>query len=218
MATAERLGPRAERTRERILAAAEQCFAEEGFAATRLEDIAEQIGIRRAALFYYFKDKRELYLAVLTSVFGGLLEKIEEAHRTSTSIPERIEVAISAWVSYVGRRPSLARILLREGAKVAPELREHVEQFAAPFLALIRETFAEGVREGHFHVKPIDPFHFVSTIVGATVFFVVATPTFVADLGFEPTSPERLETHRQEMLTIARRLLGISSPRLVVTD
>ena len=126
--------------------------------------------------------------------------------------------AISAWVTYVGRRPSLASILLREGAKVAPELREYVEQFAAPFLALMREGFAEGVREGHFHVKPIDPFHFVSTIVGATVFFIAATPTFVTDLAFEPTSPEHLEAHRQEMLTIARRLLGISSPRLVVAE
>ena len=206
---------RAERSRGRILEAAEAHFAEEGYAATRLEDIAESVGMRRAALFYHFRDKRELYLAVLERIFGGLLEKIQAVLHTSAPLPQRIEAAISAWVSYVGEHPSLPKILLREGSKVPPERREDVDRLAAPFLAVIREVFAEGVREGHFHQPPIGPLHFVSAIVGATVFFVGAIPSFVPDLDFDPISPEHLEAHRREMLTIARRLLGIRGPKLV---
>ena len=57
-------------TRAEILAAAERHFAERGFEAARLEDIAADVGIRRAAIFYHFGDKQELYAAVLDEVFG----------------------------------------------------------------------------------------------------------------------------------------------------
>lgn len=54
-----------ERTRSRILDAAGKVFAEQGFAAARLEEIAENAGYTRGALYYNFADKDELFLAVL---------------------------------------------------------------------------------------------------------------------------------------------------------
>ena len=57
-------------TRAEILAAAERHFAEVGFEAARLEDIAADVGIRRAAIFYHFRGKQELYAAVLDGYFA----------------------------------------------------------------------------------------------------------------------------------------------------
>ena len=85
-------------TRLRILEAAEAHFSAKGFSATRLEDIAESIGIRRAALFYYFRDKRALYAAVLEGVFGGLLDRLRTALTARAPLPQRIERAVSTWV------------------------------------------------------------------------------------------------------------------------
>jgi TetR/AcrR family transcriptional regulator len=212
-----KLTARAERTRLRILEAAEAHFAANGFNATRLEDIAESVGIRRAALFYYFRNKRDLYGAVLGSVLGGLLERLRAAFSARVPLPQRIEGAVSAWVDYVGERPSLARFVLREGAKTALE-RKEVVKYVAVLLDLLRRAFEEGKRDGHFHVSPIDPIHFASTIGGATVFLVAAAPNFVPDLPFDPISPEQLDAHRSEMLTITRRLLGIHAPRLAMTS
>jgi TetR/AcrR family transcriptional regulator len=205
--------PRAQRTRLRILEAAEAHFAARGFSATRLEDIAGSVGIRRAALFYYFRNKRDLYGAVLDSVFGGLLERLRSALGARAPFPRRIEGAVNAWVNYVGERPSLARFVLREGAKTAPE-RKEVVKYVAVLLDLLKRAFEEGERERHFRVAPVDPIHFASTIAGATVFLVAAAPNFVPDLPFDPISPEQLDAHRSEMLTITRRLLGIQAPRL----
>ena len=89
-------GSRAEKTRAAVLDAAEDLFAERGFDATRLEDIAERVGIRRASIVYYFKDKRELYDAVLASVFGGLRDRIRAALASQAPLPERIEAAVGA--------------------------------------------------------------------------------------------------------------------------
>ena len=216
MVKAPKFTARAQRTRQRILEAAEAHFSAKGLDGTRLEDIAEAIGIRRAALFYYFRNKRELYAAVLSSVFGDLLDSIRAQLTARGPLPRRIENAVSVWVEYVGKRPSLAKFVLREGAKASADRKEIAEHIAA-FLPLLQRVFEEGEREGHFHVKPIDPIHFASTIAWATVFFVGAVPNFVPNLPFDPISPEHLELHRREVITITRRLLGINAPRLTAT-
>ena len=69
----------AEETRELILQAAETEFANRGFARARLEDIAEPVGITRAAIIYHFGDKQALYAAVLEAAFKARLFKREVA-------------------------------------------------------------------------------------------------------------------------------------------
>jgi TetR/AcrR family transcriptional regulator len=207
MAQAEPRTPRAERTRAAILAAAEALFAERGFDGTRLEDVAERVGIRRASIVYHFRDKPALYDAVLAEVFGGLLGPTEAALLGPGSLGERIEAAVSAWVDYVGARPSLARLLLREVADARPERAPALLPHLRPFTALAERVSAAS--EAAPGPEPaIDPAHVASTIAGATVFFVAAMPVLVPDLEFDPTSREQLEAHRREVLRITRRLVG----------
>ena len=107
-----------QQTRAEILAAAERHFAERGFEAARLEDIAADVGIRRAAIFYYFGDKNELYAAVLDEVFAGALAAVP----SSGSVAERLEASLTGWIDYVARRPSVARLILREAASAQPDV------------------------------------------------------------------------------------------------
>jgi TetR/AcrR family transcriptional regulator len=201
------LGPRAERTRAAILEAAEALFAARGFAATRLEDVAERVGIRRASIFYYFRDKADLYDAVLADVFGGLRERLEPALLAPGPVGARAEAAVSAWVDYVAERPSLARLLLREVADGTPEREPPLLRHTRPFFDLVGRLIAETDAPGA-PASPVEPIHLASTVAGATVFFVAAMPTLLPGTGFDPLAPGPLEAHRAEMLAITRRLLG----------
>ena len=196
-----------------LLAAAEALFAERGFAATRLEDVAERVGIRRASIVYYYRDKRELYDAVLAGVFAGLYERIEAALSGRGNLAERIEAGVSAWVDYVGARPTFARLLLREIADATTDRREAMLRLTRPFVDLVRTQLYERRGPEDPRLNDIDPVHVASTIAGATVFFVVATPTLVPGLAIDPLSPEQLDAHRDEVLSIVRRLLGTRGPR-----
>jgi TetR/AcrR family transcriptional regulator len=204
--------PRAERTRAAILEAAERLFAERGFPATRLEDVAEAVGIRRASIVYYFRDKRDLYDAVLEAVFSDFRARLAAALGGPGGTGARIEAAVSAWVDYVGERPAFARILLREVADARADARPALLDHLAPLTELVQRFVRESGAEDS-HLKPIDPAHAASTIAGATIFFVAAMPTLLRDSGFDPLRPEELEAHRREMLRITRRLLGTSGPR-----
>ena len=204
-------GARAEKTRAGILDAAEALFAERGFDATRLEDIAERVGIRRASIVYYFKDKRELYDAVLEDVFGGLHDALAEVLVRGETLTEQIELGVSAWVDYVGRRPSIARLLLREVADANRERGSGVLEQTQRLRQLVQHEVLDRPNRKQTKLSAVDPVHLASAVAGATIFFVVAMPMLVPDLGFDPLSREQLEVHKQEVLRIAQRLLDIEA-------
>ena len=208
-----RRGARAARTRAEILAAAEALFAERGFGETRLEDVAERVGVRRAALFYHFHDKRALYDAVLEDLLGSLLARVEAAlARPGRPLADALESAISIWVEYVWERPATAHILLREVSNRG-ERSETLRRFVGPGVQLLRRVFDEGRRTGAFRPVAADPFHFVSTVVGSTIFFVAGMPSLFPELPFDPLSREQMEAHRADTLRVTRRLLGLGGPR-----
>lgn len=205
----------AELTQLRILTAAAGRFARVGFRETRLEDIGEDVGVGRSAVLYHFKDKRQLYAAVLGDLFGGLLAEMRLALTGSSSLEEQIEAAVAAFVDYIGRRPDAARIAVRESVNPDPVAQAEIQRHSLPFLVLLEATFDKGEETGAFRPLRPDPLHFVSAIAGATLFYVAALPTFVADLPYDLLSEEQLKAHKTDVIAITRRLLGIHGPKVV---
>ena len=196
-------------TRAEIVTAAERRFAEQGFEATRLEDIAADVGIRRAAIFYYFRDKLELYNEVLDEVFRGALAILP----SSGSVAERLEASLIGWIDYVAQRPSVARLILREAANAQPGAQSpFLRAGRAPvetFLSLIKEGVASG------ELSPLaDPHRFISLMGATTVYHFAAMPWMTVDVSFDVWSPAELERHKREIVAIARVMLGIeAAPR-----
>jgi TetR/AcrR family transcriptional regulator len=196
-----------EATRAAILAAAERHFAERGFEAARLEDIAADVGIRRAAIFYHFSDKHELYAAMLDEVFGAAQRVLPMAG----SAAERIEASMSGWIDYVARRPTVARLILREAASAQKGVASPLMGAGSALVGSFRALIAEGVASGEF--KPlIDPHRFIS-LMGATTFFhFAAMPSLTPDVPFDPSSEVEVEGYKREILQLARCMLGIEPP------
>ena len=203
-------GAKAERTRAAILAAAEDLFARRGFAATRLEDVAEIVGLTRAALFYYYGDKQALFDAMLSDVFGSLGVKLDEVLSKGGSISERIELGVEAWVDAIVARPAMARLIMRIVAD-GPEFLTHGvfsdnNQIAMKYWAL----FEQGRDSGELKPLHDDPFHAASAVIGSTVFYVGALAALIPHGHFEPLDEQQIAAHKSETLHTTRRLLGIA--------
>jgi len=201
---------RAARTRAGILAAAEDLFSRQGFAATRLEQVADTVELTRAALFYYYRDKQTLYDAMLEHAFGSLAERLEKVlGDEQTSIPERLMLAVEAWVDAIVARPSLARLIMRFVADGAPEHGTFADdnQTAMKFWLL----FEQGRETGELKPLHDNPYHVASAVIGTTIFFVAALAALLPDRGFEPLDPKEVAAHKREAVQAARRLLGIAA-------
>ena len=200
----------AEETRELILQAAEIEFANRGFARARLEDIAEPVGITRAAIIYHFGDKQALYAAVLDATFTALAEQIRAALEADAPHAERVERLIGAWVDYAAERPTLARLFIREVADSQRELAPELRQLVDPMFSLVTEGIEKGQEAGAF--RKIDPALIVSILAGATVWFVTNAPLLGGEEGRRLPTEEVFSAFRQELIGVTRYLLGTDNP------
>lgn len=192
---------KADETRELILGAAELRFAATGFYPTRLEDIAEDVGITRTAVIYHFQDKETLYNAVLERLFTQLNDRISAALDSPLDLPARVEEAVEAWLDFAGERPTLMRLFMREVAGSEGGLRPEVQQFVEPMFARLIGTLDEGQRSNTF--RAIDPVQFWSILAGASMFFIMDAPLLAS-----AETVARLDTYKQELKRVARHMLG----------
>jgi AcrR family transcriptional regulator len=81
---------RAEETRERILAAAEECFARQGYDATGVAEICERAGVSKGAFFYHFPTKQAVFLELLGRWLEGLEQQLNLMRAQVSSVPEAL--------------------------------------------------------------------------------------------------------------------------------
>jgi AcrR family transcriptional regulator len=123
---------RAER-REQLLAAATQAFARSGFAATSLDDIAEEAGISRVLLYRHFESKADLYRAFLDRAVARLTAAVGTRDFTYASIDALLGAAATD--------PDGFRLLFHHAAR-EPEFRQQMDRFRKGMVATARRELA----------------------------------------------------------------------------
>src|SRR4051812_14788894 len=99
-----------------ILYAALDCFAERGFAATRLEDVAARAGVTKGTAYLYFKSKEELFKAVVRGFTGPAIAHLEGAVAETGSAAEGLARLVAVWADevYGGRVGALPKLIVAE--------------------------------------------------------------------------------------------------------
>ena len=182
--------------------------------ATRLEDVAAAVGLKRAALFYHFKDKQSLYEAAVADAFASLAARLDEAFSAPSSISMRLERAVEVWVETIVARPTLAHLILRHAA----EAEEHaMKGMMFPGVEKLLHTglslFEQGRASGELRPVHDNPFHVASAAIGTTVFYVAALARLLPNTEFSPTAPEQVAVHKRDAVKTLRLLLGIRARR-----
>jgi len=187
---------RGQETRERLLEVAEKEFARYGYAGAHLQSIAEQIGVQKTALYYYFDSKGALWTAVIQS----MLEAFERVLADSLSKPggyrERLERLVGDFNDLLAARPNYARILIRifseqagiDATVVSPALRRVIGR--------VLTFYREGVDAGAFVSRSAR--HFFQSFFGAVVFHYAAPEFSAAVLGVDDISTADVTRWRRE--------------------
>lgn len=144
--TAERRRLPASKRRELILGAAVRLFAERGYHAASMDEIAAAAGISKAVVYDHFSSKRELYTVLLDTIRGDMDSLIAEA---IAPLPEsdRIWAAIDVFFGYVERNRDACRLLFlevqgtTEVAAIVQQLEERVAEALSATLAANPEIF-----------------------------------------------------------------------------
>ncbi|MDP2334712.1 MAG: TetR family transcriptional regulator [Reyranella sp.] len=194
----------AERPQE-ILDAALALFVEKGFAATRLDDVAERAGLSKAAIYLYFDDKPALFKGVIQQAVGrnlGLIEAMLAAHRGPVAplIPRILEFMASR----IEDTPmaSVAKIVISE-SRAFPEIgRFYLKEVIGRGLPLMEGLIARGIAQGEF--RKVDPAMTVRSMVGAMLLGGLWRTVF-EPIGAEKLDVRALARHHADLILHALR-------------
>jgi AcrR family transcriptional regulator len=131
----------AEQRRVQLLVVARDVFADGGFHATSMDDVANAAGVTKPVLYQHFPSKRSLYVELLQQVGRELLAELGAATATAGSGREKTEQGFSVYFRYVFRNPNAFRVLfgasVRNDAEFASVAEDVVEAAAAVVSDLI---------------------------------------------------------------------------------
>lgn len=143
---AERRGER----RDAILAAALEEFSARGFAATRLDDVAQRAGVAKGTIYLYFRDKESLFQELVRAMLSPLVGAIEAAPMADLPIRAVAEMIVDLFVReiYGTRRKDVIRLIIAEGPRF-PKLAEfYYREVISRVLAAMRALLARAVERG----------------------------------------------------------------------
>lgn len=140
-----------------LLAAALDLFVEKGFAATRVEEVAQRAGVSKGTLFLYFPSKEELFKAVVReNISGRFAEWSDEIDRFDGSAHEMLRHCLFNWWERIGctQASGIPKLIMSE-AQNFPELASfYQKEVMEPGNALIERMLKRGVERGEF--RPMD--------------------------------------------------------------
>lgn len=111
----------ADQRRRQLLDVARDVFAERGFHATSMDEVAVSAGVTKPVLYQHFPSKRALYAELLDDVGSQLLEHLGQATGSASSGREQVEEGFAAYFRFVGANHSAFKLLFGASVRNDPE-------------------------------------------------------------------------------------------------
>ncbi|MCU0843617.1 MAG: TetR/AcrR family transcriptional regulator [Spirochaetes bacterium] len=141
----------------RIFDAALKLFAEYGYKKTTIEDVANELGMTPGNIYFYVKNKKDLYEKTVQSALGRWRDSVAEAVAAETGAPEKFRVMAERSFEYLRGRDDILSVLSRD-----PDIftltpgEDRFYDINAGAMLLMKDILQQGVREKSFHKMNVD--------------------------------------------------------------
>jgi AcrR family transcriptional regulator len=165
-----------------ILQAAKKVFVAKGMAGARMQDIADEAGINKALVHYYFRNKEKLFEVIFMEAAAKLFPKINQIFNSDQPLFEKIESFCEEYISVIIDNPYLPLFVINE-INQDPEyfLKKVWAGKSKPNPKKFLEQIEGEVKKGT--IKRINPMQLLMNLISMTIFPFVAKPMFQKNLG-----------------------------------
>jgi AcrR family transcriptional regulator len=164
--------------REKILLAARKEFAAKGFYGSRMQRIADRAECNKAMLHYYFASKENLYRQLLSQVFTGLFQNLQESLSVDSREGWWMKI-VNTYLDYSSRNRDIIPLILRELADDAQHLRKVLKEITILHNGeRVAATTVFHHRINELPLGDMDPVHTIMSLVGLSMVSFFGKPLF----------------------------------------
>jgi len=186
---------------QEILDAALACFAERGFAASRMDDIAERAGVTKGTIYLYFENKDAVFKALVRESIGAQLATVLEnvrAYEGPSRELLRLILTVLGQFARTSDRVVLPKILIAEAGNFPELVRFYREEIIDKGLSVMSGAIARGIERGEF--RNVNPQHAARLCIAPILLAIFWRTTF-AQFDAKPYDYQGfVETHLDVLL------------------
>jgi TetR/AcrR family transcriptional regulator len=160
-------------TEAKILEAAKTIFIEEGYIGSSMQQIADEAGINKALLHYYYRNKEKLFHAAFAAIFETYIPKAQEIFDSDLSFFDKIRQFVSTYIDLLLTNPMVPIFILQEINRNPDLLVELITKngtFPMSFIKLLAEEVDKG------NIEFIDPRQLLVNILSLCILPIAARP------------------------------------------
>lgn len=185
-------------TESQILEAAKNVFQRKGMDGSRMQEIADEAGINKALLHYYYRSKQMLFEAVFKNAFVLLAPQLNGILNDDSSIEEKVRNFTINYLTFMNKHPYLPKFIIHEINRNPEFILKMRDVTGFPNLDKFKKQVAGEVESGI--IKPIKAEQLFINIVALNIFPFVATPLIKAFANIDdPTFKQLMEERKTEV-------------------
>jgi AcrR family transcriptional regulator len=190
----------ADRSQQTILLAARDEFALYGLAGARVDRIAERADINKRLIYYYFKSKDELFLAVLENTYADIRAAEQKLHLDEMDPVEAIRELVSFTWHYYLEHPEFISLLNSENQHNAAHLKKsaRIQEMNSPLVQMLDTVLERGRRKDLFRAG-IDPIQLYISIASICYFYLSNNQTLSTIFGRDLRAPKAMAQRLSHM-------------------
>ncbi len=197
-------------TEKRILEAARRVFTRKGYDGARMQEIADEAGINKALVHYYYRNKEKLFAEILREAFATMLPAMANVFMGQGTIPQKIELFVEKYLVIILDNPFIPLFVLSEMQRnpetffhdfIPPEMKQRVQG--------ILMLFEKGVEKGE--IAAIPPRHLVINVMALCIFPFVARPMLQRMLDI--TDPEYQKMLEERKMVVSQFIINAITPK-----
>jgi AcrR family transcriptional regulator len=189
-------------TEEKILEAAKHVFVAKGMEGARMQEIADEAGINKALLHYYFRSKERLFEAIFSEIIKFAFPKITKIIASDEPIANKIEQIVDAYVSLLMKHPFIPGFIIKELNRDPSGLFKLIINFGLNPQVIV-DQIELAMDRGE--IIRMDPRHLALNIISMCVFPFAARP-MLSFLLFKD-DPEALNAFYAERADVIKKFV-----------
>jgi len=160
-------------TEDIILAAAKKVFLQKGMEGARMQEIADEAGINKALLHYYFRSKEKLFRRIFENIMHEVFDTVNTSIHQENNIYAFIAVFVKKYMGIIRENPFIANFIFNEINRNPDRVKELVT-----FIRLDKVAFGNMVQQNIQNglMAPVKPEHLLADLLGMSIFPIVARP------------------------------------------